>query len=182
MDSNANQRFISSVAADDLQLVERDSQVDSMVGNFQCANGCAPGLVHESSSMQVVLRLDLCNVIEDQIVINLGELQGKNVNSTEVIFSTAKMVFELCCKLGGITSKDELQAKGVIEEILCKYRARYRAIAEGNKAHDRCESNDSDSSKDINEDLEDVSSGEIMRPNGGEDELEPREASGTNGD
>ncbi|XP_026416824.1 uncharacterized protein LOC113312278 [Papaver somniferum] len=131
--------FHSSVPTDDLQMVLHSSQLEDTVVRE------SPLLAHVPPTDQ---HLYLFNVINDQIVIKLGDIQKANIDSNEVIFSTLNLVVELCCRMGGISSKDEVKAKSVIDEILFKYGDMYKAIAEGQKVIDSCDSNVSNSSND----------------------------------
>ncbi|RZC55969.1 hypothetical protein C5167_014825 [Papaver somniferum] len=115
---SANQRFSSSGLPDDLQMVLHESHNQVEDGRV-----LSPQSVAQSPTKQMAAeQIQLFKVMEDKIVIQLGEIQGTNIDSNEVVFSTSKLVFELCARLGGINSNDEKQAKEVIEEILFKYR------------------------------------------------------------
>lgn len=109
-----------------------------------------------------VIPTNLFTVKEYQIAISLGDLQKSNIDSKEIIFSTSKMVFELCCKMGGIKSKDETDAKEVIDEILFKYRDMYKAIVDGKKVQDSCDSHSSSDSLEKEDETEEVSSRDLL--------------------
>lgn len=134
-----DRRFSSSDPADDLQLVLHSSHLEDIGAHT------TPIRVSPRQNDQ---NLQLFNVVDDQIVINLGDLQNMNIDTNEVIFSTSKLVVELCCRMGGISTKDEGKAKSVIDEILFKYRDKYNTIADCQNVHDSCDSHISNSSND----------------------------------
>lgn len=76
------------------------------------------------------------------------------------------MVLELYCRLGGIPSKDKTHAKEVIDEILLKYRDRYRAIVNEKKVQESYESNTSSFSKEVKEEIDEVNSREATDSHG----------------
>lgn len=124
-------------------------------------------LFHDSElPLHMINSNSLIAVVEDQVVISLGVIQRVNIDSTEIIFSTSKMVFELCSGLGGITANDEKHVKEVIEEILFKYRDRYKALADGKRVQASCDSSNSGESKEKEEENEEVTSGEQLVVNG----------------
>lgn len=110
-------------------LCDSVMQVDTVL-SLECVENSMPLQTNNPNT--------LFNIVEDKIVINLGDIQDANIDSNEIILSTLKLVFELCSCLGGITEKDEKQAKDVIEEILFKYRDRYKALANGRNVEDNC--------------------------------------------
>lgn len=100
-------------------------------------------------------------------MIKLRDIQHAKVDISEVILSTSKMVFELCCTYSGTHRSNEDHSKALIEAILTKYKERCDTIAVRKEVQESdCSDNGANSEENIDEVADEVNSREVVVGNG----------------